>query len=87
MRVAILIILLGVTYATTRESFDPESDVFILDDKNFENTTHIGSKEYFNIIESEHFQKPWFIMFYAMWCPHCKRIIGLWEEVAAKYKD
>lgn len=75
----------AIAAAAERESFDPNSAVIILDDNNFQNITNVGGIPNLQIDISK-FERPWFIMFYAQWCPHCKRIIGLWEDLALRFE-
>lgn len=30
---------------------------------------------------------PWMIMFYAPWCPHCKRMLPTWEYLHQNFKN
>jgi len=48
-----------------------------LTDMTFENYTRYDPKVLSN---------PWFIMFYAPWCPHCNRLKPIWEEVALLFE-
>eukprot|EP01012_Entosiphon_sulcatum_P010267 TRINITY_DN1596_c0_g1_i1.p1 TRINITY_DN1596_c0_g1~~TRINITY_DN1596_c0_g1_i1.p1 ORF type:complete len:573 (+),score=105.81 TRINITY_DN1596_c0_g1_i1:1179-2897(+) len=56
------------------EEQDPESDVIVLKDSNFEQEVQMGFKE------------TWFIEFYAVWCGHCKQLKPVWELLATDLK-
>ena len=79
-----------MSHGVERDHFNEDSHVIQLNDTMFDNVTHIGCMDNTNDIlylELGNFTRPWFIMFYATWCPHCKRIITLWEQVAEKYQE
>jgi len=52
------------------------SYIIQLTDRTFENYTELLSKSNPN---------PWFIMFYAEWCPHCNKLKPVFEELAANF--
>lgn len=56
------------------EEQDPESDVVVLKDDNFESSVQMG------------FKSVWFIEFYAVWCGHCKQLKPVWEILATELK-
>jgi len=47
-------------------------NVAILDDGNFDIEVAQGN------------ERPWFVMFYAPWCGHCKRMKPTWDELGKK---
>lgn len=47
----------------------------ILQDNNFDSIVQNGNL------------KNWFIMFHAPWCPHCKRLMPIFEQMAVNLKD
>ena len=47
-----------------------EDDVFILTSENYQKELN---------------QRDWFVMFYAPWCGHCKKLKPIWAEIGAKY--
>lgn len=46
------------------------NSTYILDDANFDQLVQNGNKE------------NWFVMFHAPWCPHCKRLTPIFQEMA-----
>jgi len=56
-----------------RQASSIPSVVANLTDANFDNFVQQGKGSF-----------PWFIMFYAPWCPHCNRLKPTWEQVAGE---
>ena len=52
------------------------SMLYNLTDTNFNNITRLALGK-----------KNWFVMFYAPWCPHCKRYLPTWMELANNFTD
>jgi len=72
----ILLLLCTVTFLFTFAADDvvvTTSDVVILTNENFENTIATNSK-------------PWLLEFFAPWCPHCKKLVPIYAEVAEALK-
>ena len=51
--------------------------VYNLTDENFNNITNIS-----NTSDSR-----WFIMFFAPWCPHCKKFLPLFQNLSNLYEN
>jgi len=79
MKKSLLILLLLCTitflftFALENDVVVTTSDVVILTNENFENTIATNSK-------------PWLLEFFAPWCPHCKKLVPIYAEVAEALK-
>jgi thioredoxin domain-containing protein 5 len=72
-----LIFTVFLIVVSHQHEFREDTPVMILNTSNFDNTT-------FLVNETSKPSEPWFIMFYADWCGHCKRLIPSWEELATQ---
>jgi thioredoxin-like negative regulator of GroEL len=71
----ISIIATLLSLQTVSALFEPGNEsVEVLTEDNFKAT----------VLESK---QPWFIKFYAPWCPHCQRLVADWEKIGHATKD
>ena len=64
----IFFFLIFISYLYVIQSI--ENKTIFLTDKTFDNIVQNGNND------------NWFVMFYAPWCGHCKRLHPIWEEIA-----
>jgi thiol-disulfide isomerase/thioredoxin len=70
-------ILFLVLSSVKADEFPPDSPVLRMSNQMF----------FDNAISQPEQNNSWLIMFFAPWCPHCKKLIPLWTELAIGYQD
>lgn len=67
--------------------FPSNTPVIMLTEDNFDEETGLGiSFKKFLEIGRRPIKIPWFIYFYTPWCPACRRMVPIWEEIARRYQ-
>ncbi len=72
-----LVLLCMIGYTVSKKNpykYVNDTNIYNLTDENFDNVTKVGKDT-----------KNWFIMFYAPWCPHCKKSFPLWISIARNF--
>jgi thioredoxin-like negative regulator of GroEL len=67
-----LILSLAVAGYFAEDEVHTSKFVTVLTNENFDNVTCAKDAS----------KVPWFIMFYAPWCPHCNRLMPTWAQAA-----
>ena len=72
-----ILILATITFTVSADEVVPEGSLTtVLNDDNFD--------EFVNFETSE---KPWFVLLYAPWCGHCKKVKPVWFELGYDLED
>jgi thiol-disulfide isomerase/thioredoxin len=69
--------------------FPSNTPVIMLTEDNFDEETGLGNA--YPHTTPYHsgrrpIKTPWFIYFYTPWCPACRRMVPIWEEIARRYQ-